>query len=123
MGKLGGRELNVSSDIDLIFVYPEEGHTNGERSIDNNDFFSRLGRKIIALINDITADGYVFRVDMRLRPYGDSGALVMSFAALEEYLVTQGREWERYAWIKARVIAPVDCPEADKYPMADAIMS
>ncbi len=114
MGKLGGRELNVSSDIDLIFVYPEDGHTNGDRSIDNNDFFSRLGRKIIALINDITADGYVFRVDMRLRPYGDSGALVTSFAALEEYLVTQGREWERYAWIKARVIAPADCPEADE---------
>jgi len=112
MGKLGGRELNVSSDIDLIFVYPEDGLTNGERSIDNNDFFSRLGRKIIALVNDITADGYVFRVDMRLRPYGDSGALVTSFAALEEYLVTQGREWERYAWIKARVIAPVDCHEA-----------
>ena len=114
MGKLGGRELNVSSDIDLIFVYPEDGHTNGERSIDNNDFFSRLGRKIIALINDITADGYVFRVDMRLRPYGDSGALVTSFAALEEYLVTQGREWERYAWIKARVINPADSPEAEE---------
>ena len=111
MGKLGGRELNVSSDIDLIFVYPEDGETNGERSIDNNDFFSRLGRKIIALINDITADGYVFRVDMRLRPYGDSGALTMSFAALEEYLVAQGREWERYAWIKARVISPADCAE------------
>lgn len=114
MGKLGGRELNVSSDIDLIFVYPEDGHTNGDRSIDNNDFFSRLGRKIIALINDITADGYVFRVDMRLRPYGDSGALVTSFAALEEYLVAQGREWERYAWIKARVIAPVDYAETDE---------
>ena len=114
MGKLGGRELNVSSDIDLIFVYPEDGRTNGERSIDNNDFFSRLGRKIIALINDITADGYVFRVDMRLRPYGDSGALVTSFAALEEYLVTQGREWERYAWIKARVISPADSPEAEE---------
>ena len=110
MGKLGGGELNVSSDIDLIFVYPEDGKTDGARSIDNNDFFSRLGRKIIALINDMTADGYVFRVDMRLRPYGDSGALVTSFAALEEYLVSQGREWERYAWIKARVIAPVDHP-------------
>ena len=111
MGKLGGRELNVSSDIDLIFVYPEDGATNGERSIDNNDFFNRLGRKIIALINDITADGYVFRVDMRLRPYGDSGTLAMSFSALEEYLVAQGREWERYAWIKARVIAPADSPD------------
>ncbi len=106
MGKLGGGELNVSSDIDLIFVYPEDGDTNGARSIGNNDFFSRLGRKIINLINELTADGYVFRVDMRLRPYGDSGSLVMSFAALEEYLVTQGREWERYAWIKARGISP-----------------
>jgi glutamate-ammonia-ligase adenylyltransferase len=99
MGKLGGGELNVSSDIDLIFIYPEDGKTNGDRSIDNSDFFNRLGRKIITLINEATAEGYVFRVDMRLRPYGDSGALVMSFAALEEYLVSQGREWERYAWI------------------------
>ncbi|HEU0187462.1 MAG TPA: bifunctional [glutamate--ammonia ligase]-adenylyl-L-tyrosine phosphorylase/[glutamate--ammonia-ligase] adenylyltransferase [Gallionellaceae bacterium] len=111
MGKLGGGELNVSSDIDLIFIYPEDGETNGMRSIGNNDFFTRAGRKIINLINESTADGYVFRVDMRLRPYGDSGALVMSFAALEEYLVTQGREWERYAWIKARVISPPDHPE------------
>jgi glutamate-ammonia-ligase adenylyltransferase len=110
MGKLGGCELNVSSDIDLIFIYPEEGRTNGPRSIDNNDFFSRVGRKIISLINEVTADGYVFRVDMRLRPYGDSGSLVMSFAALEEYLVSQGREWERYAWIKARVISPLNYP-------------
>ena len=110
MGKLGGGELNVSSDIDLIFVYPEDGATNGARSIDNSDFFNRLGRKIINLINDITEHGFVFRVDMRLRPYGDSGALVMSFAALEEYLVAQGREWERYAWIKARVISPALCP-------------
>ena len=106
MGKLGGGELNVSSDIDLIFVYPEDGETNGQRSLSNHEFFNRLGRKIIALINDLTADGYVFRVDMRLRPYGDSGPLTMSFAALEEYLVAQGREWERYAWIKARVISP-----------------
>jgi glutamate-ammonia-ligase adenylyltransferase len=108
MGKLGGGELNVSSDIDLIFVYPEEGETNGARSLSNHEFFSRLGRKVIALVNDLTADGYVFRVDMRLRPYGDSGPLAMSFAALEEYLVAQGREWERYAWIKARVISPMD---------------
>jgi len=108
MGKLGGGELNVSSDIDLIFVYPEDGETNGARSLSNHEFFSRLGRKLIALINDLTADGFVFRVDMRLRPYGDSGPLAMSFAALEEYLVAQGREWERYAWIKARVISPAD---------------
>jgi glutamate-ammonia-ligase adenylyltransferase len=129
MGKLGGGELNVSSDIDLIFVYPEDGDTNGtrnprkdaaagyptatplpSRSLSNHEFFSRLGRRLITFINDLTADGFVFRVDMRLRPYGDSGPLVMSFAALEEYLVAQGREWERYAWIKARVISPENNP-------------
>jgi len=106
MGKLGGGELNVSSDIDLIFVYPEDGETKGARALSNHEFFTRFGRRLISLINEPTADGYVFRVDMRLRPYGDSGPLVMSFAALEEYLVGQGREWERYAWIKARVVAP-----------------
>ncbi|HEX5364613.1 MAG TPA: bifunctional [glutamate--ammonia ligase]-adenylyl-L-tyrosine phosphorylase/[glutamate--ammonia-ligase] adenylyltransferase [Gallionella sp.] len=111
MGKLGGGELNVSSDIDLIFVYPEDGETDGARSLSNHEFFTKLGRRLINLINDLTADGYVFRVDMRLRPYGDSGPLVMSFAALEEYLVSQGREWERYAWIKARVISPAEHPE------------
>jgi glutamate-ammonia-ligase adenylyltransferase len=110
MGKLGGGELNASSDIDLIFIYPEDGATNGARSIDNHNFFSRLGKRLINVINDVTGDGYVFRVDMRLRPYGDSGPLVMSFAALEQYLISQGREWERYAWIKARVISPVDHP-------------
>ena len=105
MGKLGGGELNVSSDVDLIFVYPEDGETSGCRSVANHDFFIRLGRKLIASLNDVTPDGFVFRVDMRLRPYGESGPLVMSFAMLEEYFLTQGREWERYAWIKSRVIA------------------
>ena len=111
MGKLGGGELNVSSDIDLIFVYPEDGETDGSRKLSNHEFFTRLGRRLISLINEPTGDGYVFRVDMRLRPYGDSGPLVMSFAALEEYLVSQGREWERYAWIKARVISPAEHPQ------------
>jgi glutamate-ammonia-ligase adenylyltransferase len=111
MGKLGGGELNVSSDIDLIFVYPEDGETNGPRGISNHEFFTRMGRRLINLISELTASGYVFRVDMRLRPYGESGPLVMSFAALEEYLLSQGREWERYAWIKARVIAPADNPQ------------
>ncbi len=110
MGKLGGGELNVSSDIDLIFIYPEDGETNGMRKLSNHEFFTRLGRRLITAINDHTADGYVFRVDMRLRPYGESGPLVMSFAALEEYLVAQGREWERYAWIKARIISPAGHP-------------
>ena len=105
MGKLGGGELNVSSDVDLIFVYPEDGETGGAKPISNHDFFARLGRKLIASLHDITADGYVFRVDMRLRPYGDSGPLTMSFAMLEKYFITQGREWERYAWIKSRLIA------------------
>ncbi|GAB3247490.1 bifunctional [glutamate--ammonia ligase]-adenylyl-L-tyrosine phosphorylase/[glutamate--ammonia-ligase] adenylyltransferase [Chitinimonas naiadis] len=104
MGKLGGRELNVSSDIDLIFVYPEDGETNGPRAISNHEWFARAGKRLIALIHDVTADGFVFRVDMRLRPFGDSGPLVSSFAALENYLLTQGREWERYAWIKGRAI-------------------
>ena len=110
MGKLGGGELNVSSDIDLIFVYAEDGETNGARLLSNHEFFTRLGRRLINIINEATGDGYVFRVDMRLRPYGDSGPLVMSFAALEEYLVSQGREWERYAWIKARVVSPASHP-------------
>ncbi|QDX81394.1 bifunctional glutamine synthetase adenylyltransferase/deadenyltransferase [Denitratisoma sp. DHT3] len=102
MGKLGGRELNVSSDIDLIFVYPDDGDTDGERSISNFEYFTRLGRQLIAAISEPTADGQVFRVDMRLRPNGDSGPLVCSFDMLENYFITQGREWERYAWIKAR---------------------
>ena len=104
MGKLGGGELNVSSDIDLIFIYPEGGETSGPRKISNHEYFSQVGKRIISLINDVTVDGQVFRVDMRLRPYGDSGPLVMSFAALENYLLTQGREWERYAWIKAKAL-------------------
>lgn len=108
MGKLGGFELNVSSDIDLIFIYPEDGETNGRRKTSNHEYFTRLGKELIRAINDLTYDGQVFRVDMRLRPYGDSGPLVMSLAALENYLLTQGREWERYAWIKARVMSGDD---------------
>ncbi len=106
MGKLGGRELNVSSDIDLIFAYPEDGETDGERSISNFEFFTRLGRQMISAIAEVTGDGQVFRVDMRLRPNGESGPLVCSFDMLENYFITQGREWERYAWIKARPIGP-----------------
>jgi [glutamine synthetase] adenylyltransferase / [glutamine synthetase]-adenylyl-L-tyrosine phosphorylase len=104
MGKLGGGELNVSSDIDLIFVYPAEGETPGPRAASNQEFFERLGRRLVALLDDATAEGRVFRVDMRLRPWGDDGPLAMSFEALEHYLVAQGREWERYAWIKARAL-------------------
>lgn len=104
MGKLGGRELNVSSDVDYIFIYPEEGDTAGPKSIENFDFFNRLGKRIIGALGDLTADGQVFRVDMRLRPNGDSGPLVCSLDALENYFITQGREWERYAWIKGRTM-------------------
>ena len=130
MGKLGGRELNVSSDIDLIFVYPEDGETSadpvftpsdngdagkagevdasgvgGVKSISNFEFFTRLGKQLINAIADVTEHGQVFRVDMRLRPNGDSGPLVCSFEMLENYFITQGREWERYAWIKARPLS------------------
>ena len=103
MGKLGGGELNVSSDIDLVFLYPEEDHAAG-----NLEYFTRLGRRLIAALGERTEDGFVFRVDMRLRPWGDGGALATSLGALEEYFVTQGREWERYAWIKARALGGDD---------------
>ena len=105
MGKLGGGELNVSSDIDLIYVYPEDGHTDHATPRSNHEYFSRLGQKLSAALSEITAEGYVFRVDLRLRPYGESGPLVSSFAMLEQYFITQGREWERYAWIKARALS------------------
>lgn len=104
MGKLGGGELNVSSDIDLIFAYEAEGETSGEKSISNQDFFTRLAKKLIAAIDEITEDGFVFRVDMRLRPFGSEGALVSSLDALEDYYQNNGREWERYAWIKGREV-------------------
>ncbi|VEF07447.1 bifunctional glutamine-synthetase adenylyltransferase/deadenyltransferase [Pseudomonas fluorescens] len=106
MGKLGAVELNLSSDIDLIFAYPEGGETVGvKRSLDNQEFFIRLGQRLIKSLDPMTVDGFVFRVDMRLRPYGSSGALVLSFNALEQYYQDQGRDWERYAMIKARVVA------------------
>jgi glutamate-ammonia-ligase adenylyltransferase len=103
MGKLGGRELNFSSDIDLIFCYPEEGST--EKGLSNHEFFVRLGQALIRALNENTADGFVFRVDMRLRPNGASGPLALSFDAMEHYYQTHGREWERYALLKARVVA------------------
>ncbi|MEJ2530357.1 MAG: bifunctional [glutamate--ammonia ligase]-adenylyl-L-tyrosine phosphorylase/[glutamate--ammonia-ligase] adenylyltransferase [Halioglobus sp.] len=105
MGKLGARELNVSSDIDLIFAYPEAGTTDGgKRPISNEEFFIKVGQAVINALDQVTAEGFVFRVDMRLRPYGESGALVHNFAALEEYYQDQGRDWERYALIKARPV-------------------
>jgi glutamate-ammonia-ligase adenylyltransferase len=105
MGKLGAGELNLSSDIDLIFAFPEAGHTDSDtRRISNEEFFTKVGQAVIAALDQLTAEGFVFRVDMRLRPYGDSGALVHNFTALEEYYQDQGRDWERYALIKARPV-------------------
>jgi glutamate-ammonia-ligase adenylyltransferase len=106
MGKLGAGELNISSDIDLIFTFPEGGETNhASRAISNQEFFIKLGQRLIKSLDTVTADGFVFRVDMRLRPHGQSGALAMSFVGMEDYYQTQGREWERYAMIKARTVA------------------
>ncbi len=106
MGKLGGCELNFSSDIDIIFCYPEDGSTNAARSLSAHEYFARLSRQVIALIDEITVDGFVFRIDTRLRPFGDSGPPVVSFAALESYLLQHGRDWERYAYVKARIVGP-----------------
>jgi len=107
MGKLGGGELNFSSDIDLIFLFPDKGTTAGARCIDNEDYFTRLGQFVIRLLGERTSEGIVFRVDMRLRPFGDSGPLAASAMFLDSYLQTHGRDWERYAWIKARAITGV----------------
>ncbi|MRS14376.1 bifunctional [glutamate--ammonia ligase]-adenylyl-L-tyrosine phosphorylase/[glutamate--ammonia-ligase] adenylyltransferase [Enterobacteriaceae bacterium RIT691] len=105
MGKLGGGELNFSSDIDLIFAWPEHGSTQGgRRELDNAQFFTRMGQRLIKALDQATMDGFVYRVDMRLRPFGDSGPLVLSFAALEDYYQEQGRDWERYAMVKARIM-------------------
>ena len=105
MGKLGGCELNFSSDIDLIFAWPENGVTQGgRRELDNAQFFTRMGQRLIKVLDQPTVDGFVYRVDMRLRPFGDSGPLVLSFAALEDYYQEQGRDWERYAMVKARLM-------------------
>ena len=106
LGKLGARELNFSSDVDLIFTYPQAGQTHGAaQSVSNDDFFARLGRRLIKVISQPTGDGFVFRTDLRLRPYGENGPLVMHFDAIENYYEEQGREWERYALIRARVVA------------------
>ncbi|WP_293750101.1 bifunctional [glutamate--ammonia ligase]-adenylyl-L-tyrosine phosphorylase/[glutamate--ammonia-ligase] adenylyltransferase [uncultured Paraglaciecola sp.] len=105
MGKLGGGELNFSSDIDLIFTYPSVGVTSGgKKSVENQQFFTKLAQKIITALDQITADGQVYRVDMRLRPFGDSGPLVMHFDAMEDYYQEQGRDWERYAMLKASIL-------------------
>ena len=108
MGKLGGKELNFSSDIDVMFCYSDSGNTDGKRSISNQEFFTQLAQGLIRVLSEVTADGFVYRVDCRLRPFGESGPLVVNFNHIEDYLQTHGREWERYAFIKARVIVGVD---------------
>ena len=111
MGKLGGRELNLSSDIDLIFLYPGGSDSDGQKSLSAQEFFTRVCRSVVSLLETPTADGFAFRVDTRLRPFGDSGPPVSSFAALETYLLQHGRGWERYAYVKARAVGPM--PPAD----------
>ncbi len=106
MGKLGGRELNVSSDIDLIYVYEEAGDTDGQQPVSAHEYFSHIARRLYTLVGETTEDGNVFRVDLALRPNGNSGPPVVSLAMLEEYFQIQGREWERFAWLKSRVVAP-----------------
>ncbi len=110
MGKLGARELNVSSDIDLIYVYDEDGETQGRADgggrISNHEYYARLVKQIYTLVGDTTEHGFVFRMDLALRPNGNSGPSVVSLSALEEYFLVQGREWERFAWLKSRVVAP-----------------
>ena len=119
MGKLGAQELNLSSDIDLIFVHQARGETNGHkangtRSIDNKRFMTRLGQGIIKLLDNKTADGFVFRVDMRLRPWGDGSDLAIHLSALQKYFSLHGRAWERFAWLKARVVGHIDQPFYDE---------
>jgi len=108
LGKLGGRELNVSSDVDLVFLHASDGETPGPRAVSHHEHFAAAGRTLIALLSEVTAEGQAFRVDMRLRPFGDSGPLVASLSALEDYFVGHARPWERYAWLKARVICGPD---------------
>ena len=108
MGKLGGGELNFSSDVDLVLLFPEHGETDRPRPIANEEFFTRLGQELIRLLESATQDGFTLRVDLRLRPFGDSGPLVTSFASLEDYLPLHGRAWERYAYVKARPVTAAD---------------
>ena len=115
MGKLGGRELNFSSDVDLVLLFPEHGETDGPRGVANEEFFTRLGQALVRLLETPTSEGFVLRVDLRLRPFGDSGPLVASFASFEDYLPRHGRDWERYAYVKARPVTA-----ADRYAEIDA---
>lgn len=105
LGKLGGRELNFSSDVDLIYAFAEHGHSDGLHGLDAETYFTRVGQRLAQLLGEVTADGFCHRVDLRLRPFGNSGRIALSFAAMEQYYQREGRDWERYAWIKARPVA------------------
>ena len=126
MGKLGARELNVSSDIDLIYVYEQDGDTaglpDGRGVISNHEYFARVVKGIYGLIGDTTEHGFVFRVDLALRPNGNSGPSAVSLASLEEYLQTHGREWERFAWLKSRVVAPMDCVRSQQVQLRAVVL-
>lgn len=123
MGKLGGAELNVSSDIDLVMLYGEEGETGGPRRISHHEFYGRLTRRMMPVLSEVDEHGRVFRTDLRLRPDGDAGPLAWSLDALEHYLVAQGREWERYAWLKARLIPVQAFPDSDNTAQARQLES
>ena len=105
LGKLGGGELNFSSDIDLVYAYEHEGESDGVRALAASDYFARLGQQLAKLLDEVTADGFSHRVDLRLRPFGNAGRVALSFAAMEQYFQREGRDWERYAWQKARPVA------------------
>ncbi|TWI06105.1 glutamate-ammonia-ligase adenylyltransferase [Luteimonas cucumeris] len=105
LGKLGGGELNFSSDVDLVYAYPENGDSDGVRSLAAEDYFARLGQQLARLLDEPTVDGFSHRVDLRLRPFGNAGRVALSFAAMEQYFQREGRDWERYAWLKARPVA------------------
>lgn len=121
MGKLGGGELNFSSDIDIVMTYPADGESDGPRSLPAQRYFDRVARTLVALLDEVTPDGFVYRVDTRLRPFGDSGAPVVSFAALESYLLNHGRDWERYAWVKARIVGSPPPPDAARELFDDLV--
>ena len=105
LGKLGGGELNFSSDIDLVYAYPRDGESDGRRALEAEDYFARLGQRLARLLDEVTADGFCHRVDLRLRPFGGAGRVAWSFAAMDGYFQREGRDWERYAWLKARTVA------------------
>ncbi|VAW46450.1 Glutamate-ammonia-ligase adenylyltransferase, partial [hydrothermal vent metagenome] len=113
LGKLGTRELNYSSDVDLVFLYSQDGVSNGKRSLEASSYFIRLGQKIIKLLDHFTQDGQVYRVDMRLRPFGSAGPLACSVGALQQYLQYEGREWERFAWMRARMVSTQSAVDAE----------